>query len=90
MISDIYDVFSLINLVLALVCVFMAIRMMVKYRSLRLVHGLIAVFSAFLVGLYTYIFFFHPLLGEVTAALGRIGVTLLFASIIMLMSIMDK
>ena len=87
---DIYDIISIANFAMAFIAVILMVKLAIKYKALRVVYGLIALFCLYGAGVYGYILMVDPDLGLQTAALGRTALTLLLAAIIMFAIILDK
>jgi len=86
----IYDLLSAVNVLFAVIASVMMFRLSVKRKRLRVVFGLVALFCLYCCGLYAYLLICAPVIGIVTAGLGRTGITLALASIIMLAAIIDR
>jgi hypothetical protein len=81
---------SAVNVFLSIVAFLLMLIQAYKRPRLRLVFGLIAVFCFYCGCVYSYILIFSPAISEITAGLGRTGITLSLASLIMLAIIIDR
>jgi uncharacterized MnhB-related membrane protein len=86
----VYDIMSLINIVLAIAGVFVMLRLASKFRSVRAIFQSIAGFCFVAASFYLYILIESPDIGVLTAGIGRGIVILLLAAVIMLGTVMEK
>jgi hypothetical protein len=88
--SIIPDILTAISLFFAAAAFIITVAVAIRIKTLRRVFGLISAFCLYMTGLYSYILISDPDITANTAALGRAGVTLLLAGIIMLTLLIDR